>query len=145
MDLVCDLDWLVQVVGRGLPGALAVFEPVEAGLVLVAANDKYGRLFGDAAPVVGDVIGTILPGDDPQLTRVTDLALAGEGFSAESWAIPAPTGTYATGVAYTDWSLRPVEAFDRRALVLVLTDATPRAEREQELAETLVRLRSGVG
>lgn len=141
MDLVCDLDWFVQVVGRGLPGALAVFEPAETDLVLVAANDKYLRLFGEAAPAVGDVVGTILPGDDPQLDRVTAVALAGEGFSAESWTIPAPAGTYATGVAYTDWSLRPVEAFGRRALVLLLTDATPRAEREQELAETLVRLR----
>ena len=143
MEVVADLEWLVQAVGSGLPGAIAVFEVKEQDrLILVAANDSYRSLFSDSqAPHVGEAVRTVMPGSDPQLWRIVQGVLRGEAFHAESWAVTAPRGTYSTGIAYCDWSMRLVDVFGQRAVVLLVTDVTSRTEREQSLVEEVVRLR----
>lgn len=148
MEVVGDLEWLVHVVGAGLPGAVAVFEVRDGRLYLAAANDAYLSLFADLAegdtPEVGAAAAAVLPGNDPQVDRILAGVLDGDAFVAESWAIPAPEGTYSTGVAYCDWSLRRVEAFGTEAVVLLLTDATRRTERSLSMAEEVVRLRDAL-
>lgn len=141
METAADVEWLLRVVGSGVPGALAAFEIRDDRLLLVAANDAYMSLFRSPAPRVGEVVRHILPGDDPQTDRIVRGVLDGDAFMAESWAIPAPQGTYSTGVAYCDWSLRKVDEFGVEALVLILTDATRRTERSLGLVEEVVRLR----
>jgi len=148
MEILGDLEWVVRAVGDGLPGALAVFQVHEDGLVLAAANDAYLSLFGDPgnalAPRVGALVDSVLPGNDPQIDRILAGVVEGDAFMAESWAIPAPAGTYSTGVAYCDWSLKQVEAFGAAAVVLLLTDATRRTERNLAMAEEVVRLRDAL-
>lgn len=141
METAADVEWLLRAVGSGVPGALAVFEIRGDLPVLVAANEAYMSLFRSPAPCVGEPARHILPGDDPQIDRIVRGVLDGDAFMAESWAIPAPQGTYSTGVAYCDWSLRKVDEFGVEALVLVLTDATRRTERSLGLVEEVVRLR----
>lgn len=144
MDTAADIEWLLRVLGSGVPGALAVFEVRDGVLVLAAANDAFLSLFRDPIPRVGEAVESILPGDDPQVERIVAGVLDGDAFMAESWAIPAPAGTYSTGVAYCDWSLRRVDELGVTAVVLLLTDATRRTERNLGLAEEVVRLREGV-
>jgi hypothetical protein len=144
MDVVADLEWVLRVVGSGIPAGLAVFEAQEDGLRLVAANDAYLSLFPTPAPRVGDVLAAVLPGADPQIDGIVASVVNGDSFCAESWVIPAPPGTYSTGVAYCDWSLRSVSVFGTTALVLLLTDATRRTEQKLCLAEELVRLRDAL-
>lgn len=141
METAADVEWLLRVVGSGVPGALAAFEIRDGRLFLVAANDAYMSLFRSPVPHVGESVRHILPGNDPQIDRIVQGVLDGDAFMAESWAIPAPQGTYSTGVAYCDWSLRKVDEFGVEALVLVLTDATRRTERSLGLVEEVVRLR----
>lgn len=141
METAADVEWLLRAVGSGVPGALAVFEIRGDLPFLVAANEAYMSLFRSPAPSVGEPARHILPGDDPQIDRIVRGVLDGDAFMAESWAIPAPQGTYSTGVAYCDWSLRKVDEFGVEALVLVLTDATRRTERSLGLVEEVVRLR----
>ena len=102
-------------------------------------------LFSDLVPRAGDRVTHVLPGEDPQIERIVGGVLDGDAFMAESWAIPAPPGTYSTGVAYCDWSLRKVDEFGIDALVLLLTDATRRTERSLGLAEKVVRLEGDTG
>lgn len=148
MQTVGDTDWILRAVGAGVPGGLAVFavEDPQGGvsdprLVLAGANDAYLCLFDVDAPVVGAVVTSILPGNDPQVRRIVDGVIDGDAFTAESWAIPAPSGTYSTGVAYCDWSVRRVDAFGTDAVVLLVTDATRRTEASLSIAEEVVRLR----
>lgn len=148
MQTVGDCDWILRAVGAGLPGALAVFAVDRRGpgrgaecLVLVGANDAYMCLFDSHAPVVGSRVGAVLPGNDPQVRRIVEGVVDGDAFTTESWAIPAPAGTYSTGVAYCDWSIRRVDAFGTEAVVLLVTDATRRTESSLSMAEEVVRLR----
>lgn len=147
MDTIGDTEWILRAVGTGLPGGLAVFavERPDVGrgprLVLVGANEAYLCLFDADAPVVGTPVRSVLPGNDPQVQRIVDGVVDGDAFSAESWAIPAPAGTYSTGVAYCDWSIRRVDVFGTEAVVLLVTDATRRTEANLSMAEEVVRLR----
>ncbi|MBX7160106.1 MAG: hypothetical protein K1X95_07430 [Acidimicrobiia bacterium] len=147
MDTIGDTDWILRAVGSGVPGALAVFAVDRAGpgsaarLVLTAANAAYRGLFDAAEPVVGSPVASVLPGNDPQVHRIVAGVIDGDAFSAESWAIPAPAGTYSTGVAYCDWSIRRVDVFGTEAVVLLVTDATRRTETSLSMAEEVVRLR----
>ncbi|GEM_PF-1953983 len=145
MEVWADPDWVLRAIGDGIPGAIAVFETGSDGVLrLMAANDGYFSLFEEEGPELGEVVVSILPGGDPQIAKVVESARGGESFFAESWALAAPRGTYSTGVAYCDWSLRPVEFMNERALVLVLTDATRRTERNVNLAEEVIRLRDAL-
>lgn len=149
METIGDSDWIVRVVGAGLPGALAVFAVDRSApggeLTLVGANDGYLSLFGADAPSLGERVVSVLPGNDPQVRRIVAGVVDGDAFAAESWAIPAPSGTYSTGVAYCDWSIRRVDAFGAEAVVLLVTDATRRTEAGLSMAEELVRLREVSG
>lgn len=148
MQTVGDTEWILRAVGAGLPGALAVFAverpgtaPAGPRLLLAGANDAYMCLFDADVPVVGAVVESVLPGNDPQVRRIVEGVVDGDAFTAESWAIPAPAGTYSTGVAYCDWSIRRVDVFGTEAVVLLVTDATRRTESSLSMAEEVVRLR----
>lgn len=145
METMGDSGWIVRALGAGVPGALAVFavdrSTPDAGLTLVGANDGYFSLFGADVPSLGECVRSVLPGNDPQVRRIVAGVLDGDAFAAESWAIPAPAGTYSTGVAYCDWSIRRVDEYGTEAVVLLVTDATRRTEANLSLAEEIVRLR----
>lgn len=149
METMGDPDWIVRVLGVGVPGALAVFAVDRASpgqeLALVGANDGYLSLFDADVPSLGERVVSVLPGNDPQVRRIVAGVLEGDAFTAESWAIPAPAGTYSTGVAYCDWSIRCVDAFGAEAVVLLVTDATRRTEAGLSMAEEIVRLREVSG